>query len=157
MYNVLFVCYGNICRSPMAEFIFKDMIYKNKRRYKMMCSSRATSYEEIGNDIYPDARKVLEKNSVNIEKHSAKRINKEDYDKYDFIIAMEDKNIKDILNIIGHDKDNKVHKILEYTDNSQDIEDPWYTGRFDYVYDLINKGCIGLFNYIDSLGDKDEI
>ena len=157
MYRVLFVCYGNICRSPMAEMIFKDLIYKNNKRYKLSCASRATSFEEIGNDIYPDAKKVLKKYNITIESHSAKRITKEDYNKYDFIIVMEDRNIKDILNIIGEDIDKKIHKILEYTDNDGNIEDPWYTGRFDYVYNLIYKGCIGLFKYIDNLGDKDEI
>jgi len=157
MYNVLFVCHGNICRSPMAEFIFKDMIYSNNKRYKMSCASRATSYEEIGNGLYEDARRVLEKNKVNIERHKATRISKDDYDKYDFIIVMDSNNMKNIMDILGTDKDNKVHYLYEYNADIGEIEDPWYTGRFDYVYDLIYEGCKSLFEYIDNLGDKDEI
>ena len=157
MYKILFVCYGNICRSPMAEMIFKDMIIKNNKRYMISCASRATSYEEIGNDMYPDAKEVLRKNDVFIEKHSAKRITKDDYNQYDYIIVMEERNKRDVINIIGEDIDNKIHLLMEYTDNYQEIEDPWYTGRFDYVFKLINEGCIDLFKYINSLGDKDEI
>ncbi len=141
----------------MAEMIFKDMIYKNKKRYKMTCSSRATSYEETGNDIYPDAKKELLDHNITIEKHSAKRISKEDYNKFDYIIVMEKRNIKDLISIIGEDIDNKVHLLMEYTDNTVDIEDPWYIGKFFYVKVLKIKGCNGLFSYIDNLGDKDEI
>ncbi len=157
MYRICFICYGNICRSPMAEFIFKDMIYDNKKRYKMSCASRATSFEEIGNDIYPKARKVLEKNNINIEKHKAKRFTKEEYNDFDLIIVMEERNKRDILNIIGDDPLNKVHKLREYTNDNQDIEDPWYTDRFDYVFDLIKEGCMGLFKYVENLGDTYEI
>ncbi len=123
----------------------------------MSCSSRSTSYEEIGSDIYPDAKKVLMNNNIKIERHCAKRFTIDDYNSTDFIIVMEDRNKRDLLNIIGDDKDNKIHKMLEFTDNNIDIEDPWYTGRFDYVYSLIEKGCNGLFYYIENLGDKDEV
>ena len=157
MYSILFVCYGNICRSPMAEMIFKDLIYKNNKRYKMSCSSRATSYEEIGNDIYPDAKEVLINHDITIEKHKAKRITKEDYSKYDYIIVMEERNKKDVLGVIGSDSEGKIHLLMEYANTFKEIEDPWYSGRFEYVYSLINEGCIGLFEFIDNLGDKDEI
>lgn len=157
MYSILFICYGNICRSPMAEMIFKDLIYKNKKRYKMVCSSRATSYEEIGNDIYPEAKEVLINHGITIERHQAKRITKDDYSNYDYIIVMEERNKKDVINIIGEDIDNKIHLLMEYADSFKEIEDPWYSGRFEYVYSLINEGCIGLFKFIDNLGDKDEV
>ena len=147
--------YGNICRSPMAEFIFKDMIYENNKRYKMNCASRATSFEEIGNDMYPDAKEVLAKNNVKIERHKAKRFAKEEYDDYDLIIVMEEKNKRDLLSIIGDDVDNKVHKLREFVKDNKDIEDPWYTGRFELVYEEIVEGCEGLFNYIGNLGDLD--
>ena len=157
MYNILFVCYGNICRSPMAEFIFKDMIYSNNMRSRVSCVSRSTSFEEIGNDIYPDAKQVLNNHNIKVERHSAKRFTKEDYNNCDLVIIMEERNRKDLLNIIGNDIDNKIHKILEYTENEIDIEDPWYTARFEYVYELIYKGCKGLLEYVGNLGDKDEI
>ena len=157
MVRVCFVCYGNICRSPMAEFIFKDLIFNNNKRYKMNCTSRATSFEEIGNDIYPQAKYVLLKNKINVEKHCAKRFIKEEYDNYDLIIIMEEKNRKDLLNIIGEDVFNKVHKIREFTGDNKDIEDPWYTGRFELVYKEIFEGCSALFRYIENLGDIDEV
>ena len=157
MYNICFVCYGNICRSPMAELIFKDMIYTNNKRYKMICCSRATSYEEIGNDIYPEAIKVLQENNINLEKHKAKRFAKEEYSDFDFIIVMEERNKRDLINIIGEDSENKIYKLREFTNDNSDIEDPWYTGRFSYVYEQINEGCKELFNYVEKLGDKYEI
>ena len=157
MYNVVFVCYGNICRSPMAEMIFKELIYKNSKRYMISCTSRSTSFEEIGNDMYPSAKEVLFKNNIKIEKHKAKRFTKEDYINNDFIIIMEDKNKKDLLNIISEDKDNKIYKLLDFTNKTDNIEDPWYTGRFDYVYKQIYNGCTSLFEYITNLGDKNEI
>lgn len=155
MYKICFVCYGNICRSPMAEFIFKDMIFHNSKRYKMTCNSRATSFEEIGNGIYPQARDVLEKNGVQVEKHKASRFTIDDYNKNNLIIVMEDRNKRDLLNIIGEDFDNKIHKLREFVNDNKDIEDPWYTGRFELVFKEIFEGCEGLFNYIVSLGDND--
>lgn len=156
MYNILFVCYGNICRSPMAEMIFKDLIYNNNKRYMFNCLSRATSIEELGNDIYPEAKKILEKNNIKIERHSAKNFQKEDYEKFDYIIVMEEKNKKDLLRIID-DYDNKIHLLMEYTNNKKDIEDPWYTGNFEKVFNEINEGCNGLFNYLINKGDNNEI
>ena len=157
MYNVLFICYGNICRSPMAEMIFKDLIIKNNKRYMMSCVSRATSIEEIGNDIYPQAKRKLVQMGVTCESHRATQVTKSDYDKYDYIIVMEERNKRDLLRIIGEDKDNKIHLLLEYTDNIKDIDDPWYSGDFDTAFNEINEGCNGLFNFLVSKGLKDEI
>ena len=157
MYNVLFVCYGNICRSPMAEMIFKDLIIKNNKRYKLSCVSRATSMEELGNPIYPKAKRKLEQMGVTCETHRATQITKSDYDKYDYIIVMEERNRRDLLRIIGEDKDNKIHLLMEYTKRLKDIRDPWYSGDFDTAYNEINEGCIGLYNYLMNLGDNDEI
>lgn len=155
MFNIVFVCYGNICRSPMAEMIFKDLIFKNNKRYLMNCVSRATSMEEIGNDIYPDAKEILNKNNINVEKHSAKQITKEDYELYDYIIVMEERNKRDVLRIVGEDRDNKIKLMLDFTNHPGDIEDPWYTGNFEKVFSLINDGCIGLYNYLLSMEVKD--
>lgn len=140
MYNIVFICYGNICRSPMAEMIFKDLIYKNNKRYKMYCASRATSFEETGSDIYPEAKRVLQIHNIPIEKHKAKRFSKEEYSKFTHIIVMEDRNAKDILSIIGEDPENKITKLIE-----KDIEDPWYTGNFEKVYKEIEEGCKNIF------------
>ena len=157
MYNILFVCYGNICRSPMAEMIFKDLIIKNNKRYKLSCVSRATSMEELGNPIYPKAKRKLEQMGVTCESHKATQITKSDYDKYDYIIVMEERNRRDLLRIIGEDKNNKIHLLMEYTNNNKDIDDPWYSGDFDTAFNEINEGCIGLYNYLMNLGDKDEV
>ncbi len=157
MYNVVFVCYGNICRSPMAEMIFKDLMYKNNKRYKFNCVSRATSMEEIGNDIYPYAKEKLLQEGVSIEKHRATQLKSSDYDDYDFIIVMEEKNKRDVLDLFGDDPLNKIHLLLEYTNNLEDIDDPWYTGDFETAYNEIYDGCIGLFNYLDNMEVRDEI
>ena len=157
MYNVLFVCYGNICRSPMAEMILKDLIYKNSKRYLISCESMATSMEELGNDIYPKAKKKLEEMNIDVERHIARQFKRSDYDKYDYIIVFEERNKRDLINIIGNDVDNKIHLILEYAENIKDIDDPWYTDDFDTAYDEIYEGCVGLFNYLVKRGSEDEI
>ncbi len=145
MYNILFICYGNICRSPMAEMIFKDLIYNNNKKFLFKCDSKATSMEEIGNDIYPKAKKVIEKHNVTIEKHYASQTKKEDYDKYDLIIGFETRNINDIKKIIGEDPYNKVHLLGEYLDN-REIADPWYTDDFETAYNDINECIHSMYN-----------
>lgn len=157
MYNILFVCYGNICRSPMAEMIFKDIIYKNNKRYMFSCVSRATSVEELGNDIYPSAKSKLLDKGITCESHKAIQIKKEDYKIYDYIIVMEERNKRDVIRIMGPDIEDKVHLLLEYTDNLKDIDDPWYTGDFDTAFDEIYKGCVGLYNYLLNKEVDDEI
>ncbi len=148
MYNILFICYGNICRSPMAEMIFKDFIYQNNKRYKFSCASRATSIEELGNDIYPQAKEILLQNNITVERHRATQLTKNDYQKYDLLIAMEKRNINDILHIIGEDSQNKIHLLLEYTSTPKDIIDPWYSGDFITAYQEIYQGCQALYNYL---------
>lgn len=148
MYNILFVCYGNICRSPMAEMIMKDLIYKNSKRYKISCASRATSIEELGNDIYPAAKDILLEKGINVERHRATQVTKEDYEKYDYLIVMEKRNKKDLINLIGPDYNNKIHLLSEYTNNAKEIADPWYTGDFKTAYNDIYEGCIGLYEYL---------
>lgn len=156
MYNILFVCYGNICRSPMAEMIFKDMIYKNNKRYLISCSSRATSVEELGNGIYPKAKSKLEEKGIPLEAHIAKQFTKEEYDKYDYIIVFEEKNRKDLLKIIGSDKDNKIHLLCEFDNTINEIDDPWYTDDSENAFQDIYSGCRGLYNFILEQGVKHE-
>lgn len=146
MYNILFICYGNICRSPMAEMIFKDLIYSNNKRYKFSCASRATSIEELGNDIYPEAKHILLEKGIQVESHRAMQVTKEDYNKYDYIIVMEERNRRDLLRIVGEDKENKIHLLMEYTDTVKDIDDPWYSGDFETAYHEIYQGCLGLYD-----------
>lgn len=157
MYNILFVCYGNICRSPMAEMIFKDIIYKNNKRYMFSCVSRATSVEELGNDIYPSAKSKLLDKGITCESHKAIQIKKEDYKIYDYIIVMEERNKRDVIRIMGPDIEDKVHLLLEYTNTLKDIDDPWYTGDFDTAFDEIYNGCVGLYNYLLNKEVDDEI
>ena len=148
MKKILFVCYGNICRSPMAEFIFKDMVKKESLEDKFLIESKATSYEEIGNDMYYLAKeKLLEKN-IPFSKRSVVRLKKDDYDKYVYIIGMADYNIRDIMGIIESDKDNKVYKLLEFIDSDKDIDDPWHTRDFETAYNEIYKGCEALFKQL---------
>lgn len=156
MYNILFICYGNICRSPMAEMIFKDLIYKNNKRYMFTCTSRATSMEEIGNDIYPMARTELISNNVTIEKHRATQVTKKDMEDANYIIVMEDRNRRDLMRMFGDSYRDKIHLMTEYTDG-KDIEDPWYTGEFKKVFIQIDEGCKALFNYLVNKENSDEI
>ena len=153
----MFVCYGNICRSPMALMIFKDMVIKNNKRYMFSCCSRATSMEELGNDIYPAAKRKLEEKGIYVEKHMAIQFKKDDYDRYDYIIVMEERNRRDLLRIIGNDVDNKIHLLMEYTNNLKDIDDHWYSWDFDIAFDEINEGCMGLYEYLLNKGDNNEI
>lgn len=147
MIKVLFVCYGNICRSPMALMIFKSIIKNNGYSYKFTASSCATSREEIGNDIYPPIKQKLKQKGISIEKHSAKQFKKEFYDIYDYIIVMEEENKCDLLKIID-DKYDKIHLLLEYTEDLRDIEDPWYTRDFETAFQDIYNGCLGFYKYL---------
>ncbi len=144
------MCHGNICRSPMAEFIFKDMIEKKGLQDKFVIASSATSAEEIwgdiGNPVYPPARAELAKHGISCEGKRAVQFRKSDYEKYDCIVAMDSKNIRNIFSIIGTDPENKVHKLLEFAQSNRDVADPWYTGKFDITYRDIHEGCEALLN-----------
>lgn len=148
MIKIIFVCHGNICRSPMAEFIFKDLIKKEKLEKEFFVSSAATSTEEIGNPVYPPAKRKLEQHNINCDEKRAVQLKYEDYEKYDYIIGMENINIKNILRIVKKDNESKVFRLMDFTDNKKDIDDPWYTGDFDITYNEIEEGCKALLKFI---------
>ena len=140
----MFVCHGNICRSPMAEFIFKDLAEKQGIADRFVVSSSATSTEEIwngiGNPVYPSAKAELAKHGLSCNGKRAVRLEKNDYDKYDLFVGMDSANIRNMLRIFGSDPDGKVRKLMDYTDRGDDVADPWYSDRFDVAYQDILEG-----------------
>ncbi len=146
MIKIMFVCHGNICRSPMAEFVFKDIAEKNGKADEFFIDSSATSTEEIGNSVYPPAVNELKRHGIKLYSHYAKQITKKDYEDFDLIICMEKYNIRNLARVIGDDKDGKVHLLMEYTGVSRDVADPWYTRNFATAYNDIFSGCTALFN-----------
>ena len=148
MIKVLFVCLGNICRSPMAEFVFKDMVNKKGLANEFYIESAATSSEAVGEGIYFGTRNILKEQCIPFEERRARQMTKEDYNKFDYILGMESKNIVNILRIVGEDKENKVCRLLDFSDMPRDIADPWYTGDFDITYYDVEDGCNKFLEYI---------
>ena len=149
MINVMFVCHGNICRSPIAEFVLKDMVKKHHLENQFHIESAATSYEEIGNPVYPPARRVLATHGISCDGKRARKLVKKDFEDFDYLIAMEEYNLRNIRREFGANLTERVSLLLDYTDRPGDIDDPWYTGKFDLTYDEIELGCKG---FLKSLG-----
>lgn len=148
MIKVLFVCHGNICRSPMSEFILKDLIQKRGISSEFHIESAATSSEEIGNPVYPPAASELARHAIQCQGKTARRLRKSDYETFDYLIAMENYNIQNMMAILRTDPQNKIRRLLDFTDHPADIADPWYTGRFDVTYQEIRTGCMALLQYL---------
>ena len=152
MKKIMFVCHGNICRSPMAEFIFRKMVQESKTDVHFLVESSATSTEEIwgnvGNPVYPPAKEDLLKHGISCEGKRAVQLKKSDYGKYDLFVAMDSMNVRNIMRIFGKDPDGKVCKLMDFTDRKGDVADPWYTRRFDVTYNDVYDGCKGLFDYL---------
>ena len=148
MTKVLFVCLGNICRSPMAELLFKDMVNKKGLRDEFIIESAGTSNEEEGNTVHYGAKEKLAEYGISTDGKHARQLKKEDYNKFDYIIAMEQINVRDIYKILGDDKENKVYRLLDFTNNPRDISDPWYTHNFDITYHDIMEGLEGFFDFL---------
>ena len=145
MIRILFVCHGNICRSPMAAFVLKDMVHQRRLDDCFEIASAATSREEIGNPVYPPARRKLAEHGISCDGHHARQITKSDYDNYDHIIGMDHANIRNILRITGGDPEGKVSLLLDHTARArQEVADPWYTGDFSATWRDVTEGCAGL-------------
>ncbi|NPD81450.1 low molecular weight phosphotyrosine protein phosphatase [Prevotella sp. PINT] len=139
--KILFVCHGNICRSPMAEFIMKRLVSEAGRADEFEIASAATSTEEIGNSVYPPARRKLAEHGISCEGKTARQLRRDDYDHYDLLIGMDSYNIRNMQRMCGGDSEGKIHMLLDYTDRPGDVADPWYTGNFDATYRDCLEGC----------------
>ena len=152
MTKILFICHGNICRSPMAEFICKDLVAKQGREKEFFIASCATSEEEIwngvGNPVYPPARAELAKHGISCAGKRAVRLQKSDYDAYDLLVVMDNNNLRNAHRILGGDPQGKLCKLMDYTSRGGDVADPWYTDRFDIAYRDILDGCTGLLEKV---------
>lgn len=146
MIKILFVCHGNICRSPMAEFVLKDLVRKTGAENSFYIASAATSTEEIGNPVHPGTRKILVSLGISTEGKRAVQMKKSDYEKYDYLIGMDDWNIRNMKKITGGDSEHKIKKLLEFAGRKSDIADPWYTGDFESTYRDVLEGCKSLLS-----------
>ena len=154
MKKIMFVCHGNICRSPMAEFIFKDMIHKKGMSDRFLVASSATSTEEIwngvGNPVYPPARAELAKHGLACDGKRAVQLQRSDYAKYDLFICMDGNNVRNARRILVDDPECKIHKLMDYTERGGDVADPWYSDRFDIAYRDIYEGCEALLAELEN-------
>ena len=148
MVKILFICHGNICRSPMAEFVFKDIAEKMGISDNVYVASAATSYEEIGNPVHYGTAKILDGLGIAYSEKRAVHLEKSDYAKYDYLVCMDSANVRNTLRIVGNDTEKKIYKLLEFAGSCKDVADPWYTGNFDKTYEDILLGCRGLLKYI---------
>lgn len=147
--KILFVCHGNICRSPMAEFIMKYLVEEAGETERYEIASAATSTEEIGNSVYPHARQKLAEHGISCKGKTARQITRADYDYYDVIIGMDTYNIRNMLRCFGGDEEKKVYRLMDFTERRGDVADPWYTGNFDATWRDCLEGCQGLMRWLE--------
>lgn len=151
MIKILFVCHGNICRSPMAEFVMKDLVKKEGIADYFHIASAATSREELGNPVYPPARKKLAEHQISCDGKTARQLQARDYTEYDLLIGMDSANLRNMRRICGGDAEGKIHLLLDYTDRPGDVADPWYTRDFEATWRDVEEGCRGLLR---ALGER---
>ncbi|MBQ1834714.1 MAG: low molecular weight phosphotyrosine protein phosphatase [Oscillospiraceae bacterium] len=149
MTRVLFVCHGNICRSPMAEFVLRDMAEAAGRGVEFVIASAATSTEEIGNPVYPPARRKLAEHGIRCGGKTARQMTAEDYRRYDLLIGMDGRNLTNMRRICGGDPDGKMHLLMDFTRRPGEVADPWYTGDFDAAWRDVTEGCRGLLQWLE--------
>ena len=148
MIKILFVCHGNICRSPMAEFVMKDMVRRAGLDGEFQIASAATSSEELGNPVYPPARRKLWEHGIRCDGKTARRIRAADYEDYDLLIGMDEANMRNMARCFGGDPEGKLRLLLDFTDKPTDIADPWYTGDFETTYRDISLGCTAFLDKV---------
>ncbi len=144
MTKLLFVCHGNICRSPMAEFVMKDLVKKAGLEERSFIASAAVSREEIGNGVYPPARRKLAEHGISCAGHAARQMTHRDYDEYDLLIGMDESNLRTMQRICGGDPDGKLSLLLSHTGRPGAVADPWYTGDFEATWQDVLEGCTAL-------------
>lgn len=154
MTKILFVCHGNICRSPMAEFVMKDLVRRAGQEEDIYVASAACRRDEIGNDTYLGTREKLDEMGVPYQKRRAVQITPADYEDYDLIVGMDEENRRDLLRMTHEDPKGKVHLLMEFAGESRNVDDPWYSGDFDTAYMDILKGCKALLKIITLSGAK---
>ena len=154
MMKILFVCLGNICRSPMAEFVMKALVKKAGLASEFHIESAATSREEIGNPVYPPARRKLSEHGIACDGHAARQLTNQDYEKYDLLIGMDSTNLRNMQRICGGDPDGKLHLLMDYTDRPGDVADPWYTNDFEATWRDVLEGCHGLLHELMEGNEK---
>lgn len=148
MIRVLFICHGNICRSPMAEFLFRDMLMKRGLIHNFLVASAATSQEEIGNTVYPHAKEKLSSLGIDCFGKTARQVTKQDYKDYDYLLVMEEYNIRNLMRILRDDPEKKVYRLLDFASRPRDIADPWYTGNFHTTHTDIMEGLDAFLNFV---------
>ena len=144
MHKILFVCHGNICRSPMAEFVMKQMVSDAGLESQFEIASAATSTEEIGNPVYPPARRKLAEHGIGCAGKTARQMTRQDYDYYDRIVAMDHKNLRNLKRMFGDDTEHKISLLMDFTHRPGDVADPWYTGDFEATWQDVEEGCKAL-------------
>ncbi len=154
MYKILFVCHGNICRSPLAESVFAHMLREKGLSHKYSVNSAATSTEELGNPPHPGTVKKLREMGIPLVPHRARQITWADYCQYDLILAMDDWNIRNLRRMLRNDPEGKLHKLLSFADSQRDIADPWYTGNFDATYADVTEGCQALLTQLEGVDNR---
>ena len=148
IHKILFICHGNICRSPMAEFVMKQLVKNEGLEGQFEIASAATSTEEIGNPVYPPARRKLAEHGIGCEGKTARQMTRSDYQYYDYIIAMDRNNLRNLKRMFGEDTEHKINLLMDYTHRPGDVADPWYTGDFEATWQDVSEGCKGLLDYL---------
>ncbi len=153
MLRILFICHGNICRSPMAEFVFKDMLSRRGLQSRFEVQSAATSAEELGNPVHPGTRRKLGEHGIRCDGKTARRLTRDDYARFDLLIGMDEYNLQNMRRLFGGDPEGKLYKLLHFAGDPANVADPWYTGDFDATYRDVTRGCEGLIKWLTTSPD----